>query len=145
MSANQPVLHVVEPPAHYLARTPLVVDCSAIAGLVFREAWEGAARERIRGRALHAPHLLTSEIASVALKKLRRGESHAADGLAAAAAMEISLHPTEPVAVVELANRYGLSAYDAAYLWLAARLKCPLATFDARLGAAARQHLSSLS
>ena len=27
-----------------------------------------------------------------------------------------------------------LSAYDAAYLWLAAELKAPLATFDRKLG-----------
>ncbi len=44
----------------------------------------------------------------------------------------------------ELATRYNLSAYDAAYLWLAAKLKAPLATFDAKLGEAARAHLASL-
>ncbi len=40
--------------------------------------------------------------------------------------------------------RYQLSAYDAAYLWLAAELKAPLATFDAKLAAAAQAHLGAL-
>jgi len=43
-----------------------------------------------------------------------------------------------------LAERYALSGYDAAYLWLAAALKAPLATFDRRLGEAARRHLATL-
>ena len=44
----------------------------------------------------------------------------------------------------ELALRYDLSTYDAAYLWLAAGLKAPLATLDRRLGEAAQRHLQSL-
>ena len=40
-----------------------------------------------------------------------------------------------------LAQRYKLTAYDAAYLWLAERLEAPLATFDAALARAAREHL----
>jgi predicted nucleic acid-binding protein len=32
--------------------------------------------------------------------------------------------------------------YDAAYLWLAAELGAPLATFDLDLGEAARRHLA---
>jgi len=47
-------------------------------------------------------------------------------------------------ALVGLAGRYQLSAYDAACLWLAAELKAPLATFDRRLGDAARTHLETL-
>jgi predicted nucleic acid-binding protein len=36
------------------------------------------------------------------------------------------------------AARYELSASDAAYLWLAAELQAPLATFDQKLAAAAQ-------
>ena len=44
----------------------------------------------------------------------------------------------------EIAERHGLSAYDAAYLWLAAELRAPLVTFDEKLAGAARTHLASL-
>lgn len=139
------VLHVAEPSPRYLSRPPMVVDCSALAGIVFREAWGEAAAARLEARSLHAPYLLQAEIASVAVKKQRRGEAHAAFGLSLAAELEIDLHPVEPVAVAELALRYELSAYDAAYLWLAAQLKCPLATFDEQLARAAQSHLASLA
>ena len=78
-----PVLYLAEPPAHYLARAPAVVDCSALAGLLFQEAWCDLAAEKIHGRSLHAPFLLPAEIASVALKKHRKGFAElAADALA---------------------------------------------------------------
>ena len=144
MSALTPTLYVAEPPVHYLTRPPLVVDCSALAGIVFQEAWKEEAQQRIAGRTLHAPSLLQAEITNVAVKKLRRGESHAADGLAQVLDMAIELHEIDIQAVCDLAIRYQLSAYDAAYLWLAAELKCPLATFDEKLATAAQAHLSEL-
>lgn len=58
--------------------------------------------------------------------------------------MEIQLHPINAPVVKALAMQYQLSAYDAAYLWLAADLKCPLATFDDKLAVAARTYLPSL-
>ncbi|HVR49446.1 MAG TPA: type II toxin-antitoxin system VapC family toxin [Pseudorhodoferax sp.] len=138
-------LHVAEPPAHYLVLPPLVVDCSVLAGLLFQEAWERQAGDAIEARTLHAPHLLATELTSVALKKHRLGmRDIASDGLAAFAQLDIALHEVQPAQVLALAIRYQLSAYDAAYLWLAAELKAPLATFDARLGTAAQTHLASL-
>ena len=50
----------------------------------------------------------------------------------------------DPQAQFAIAQHYGLSAYDAACLWLAAELKVPLATFDRKLAAAAAKHLASL-
>ena len=144
MITSTPTFHVAEPPAQYLLRPPLVVDCSTLAGLVFREPWWADALARIEGRELHAPNILQAEIANVAVKKLRRGETHATEGLAQAVAMEIDLHRLDAEAVAALAQRYNLSAYDAAYLWLAAKLKAPLATFDAKLAEAARVHLATL-
>ena len=142
---STPRLHVAEPPPHYRLRPPLVVDCSVVAGTVFSEPWQADADAQLTGRDLHAPYLLQCEIASVALKKARAGLAElAADGIQSAADMAIELHGIEEGAVVALAQRYQLTAYDAAYLWLAAELKAPLATFDRRLGVAAQRHLSTL-
>jgi predicted nucleic acid-binding protein len=58
---------------------------------------------------------------------------------------QIELRQTDISAQLDLALRYQLSSYAAAYLWLAADLKAPLATFDEKLGRAAQQHLASLA
>ena len=143
--SNQ-VFYVAEPPAQYLARPPVVVDCSALAGLLFHEEWEALAAVKIHGRTLHAPFLLQIEIASVALKKHRKGFTDiVTDAIAQYADLDINLYRVEPQDALALALRYKLSAYDAAYLWLAAELKAPLATFDEKLGRAAQIHLASLS
>ncbi len=141
-----PLFYVAEPPARYLMRQPLVVDCSILAGRVFQEEWRQHAAEIIAGRSLHAPQLLVTEMTSVALKKHKRGMAEIArEGLQAFASLDIQLHlVAEPAQVLALALRYELSAYDASYLWLAAELKAPLATFDQALGTAAREHLGSL-
>jgi predicted nucleic acid-binding protein len=84
-------------------------------------------------------------MASVALKKLRREhlpEAAAAGALDVFSALAIERHAIDCLAVLALAQRYKLTAYDAAYLWLAERLEAPLATFDAALARAAQQHLA---
>ncbi len=145
MIAEPRQLYVAEPPAKYLVRLPVVIDCSVIAGLIFQEPWQAEAQARIADRTLHAPHLLDSEIAHVALKKYRGGAMElAVAGLTEYSEMIILTHPVKAAEAFELATRYNLSAYDAAYLWLAAKLKAPLATFDAKLGEAARVHLATL-
>ena len=80
------------------------------------------------------------------MKKLAQGwpARSVQAALADFSAHALELHRSDVVAQVELAQRYKLSAYDAAYLWLAAELKAPLATFDARLGKAAQRHLGAL-
>jgi predicted nucleic acid-binding protein len=97
----------------------------------------------MRGRRLCAPHLLDCEVASVALAKMRQGLD--AGGVRQAMRMhalaELERHPVDAIEVFELASRAKLSAYDAAYLWLARTLGAPLATFDAKLGAAALREL----
>lgn len=145
MSSPTAHLHVAEPPAHYLLRPPLVVDCSVMAGAVFEEHWVDEATRRIEGHAATAPFLLQAEMTNVALKKARQGFADLArQGLDTFAALDIKYHPIHAADVLALAQRYQLSAYDASYLWLAAELQCPLATFDDKLATAARAHLSSL-
>jgi predicted nucleic acid-binding protein len=137
---------VAEPPATYLVRPALVVDCSVLSAVLFEESMRDEALQRLAGHTLHAPTLIEHEIASVAMKKLAQGwpaqSVHTA--LADFVNHAIELHPADVLAQVELAQRYKLSAYDAAYLWLAAELKAPLATFDAKLGKAAQRHLGAL-
>ena len=146
MSTATRTLYVAEPPAQFLLLPPLVVDCSTLAGLVFNESWHEQALRRIEGRSLNAPYLLEIEMTSVALKKHRRGfPDLASSGMQHYATMDIKLHPVKPDAVLILAIRYQLSAYDATYLWLATELKAPLATFDEKLATAAQAHLATLS
>ncbi len=138
-------LYLAEPHALWLQRQPVVADCSALAALIFEEPAGEAAAAMLIDRALHAPTLLPYELASVALKKQRAGAAQ--DWVDAAlqtyAEQRIDLHPVPPDAAARLAARYALSAYDAAYLWLAAALKAPLATFDRKLADAAQRHLAA--
>ena len=140
-----PRIFVAEPPVRFAVRPPIVVDCSVLAAVLFDEPERDAALEHLRGRALHAPTLIGFELANVAVLKSRAGASDAADlALADFEAMDIELHGCPPGALTDLALRYRLTAYDAAYLLLASILRAPLATFDRKLGEAARKHLAGL-
>lgn len=139
-------LIVAEPPPRYRIGPPMVVDCSAVCAVLFDEPERDAAAERIARHTLYAPSLLDYEFASVVVKKLRGGMPAEQLELAVSdyAAADVELRPVDREALIGLAERYTLSAYDAAYLLLAAELKAPLVTFDRKLGAAARQHLRTL-
>ena len=145
MSDTGPALYIAEPPASYFVLPPLVVDCSILASLLFEETTQEQAALRIDGKTLHAPKLLQFEMVSVALKKHKAGAPHIArKGLERLVDFKIETHEIDPAATLALAIRYNLSAYDAAYLWLAADIKSPLATFDEKLGRAAQTHLATL-
>ncbi|GAA4335785.1 hypothetical protein GCM10023165_12470 [Variovorax defluvii] len=147
MSTTVSAIYVAEPPAAFHLRPPLVVDCSALSAILFDEPERDEALARLIGRSLHAPNLLDHEIANVAIEKRRRDfpAEALAQALADYAAYDLALHPVDVIGQCELAARYDLSAYDAAYLWLAAELRAPLATFDRRLAEAAQAHLGRLS
>lgn len=140
------MLIVAEPPPRYRMQAPLVVDCSVVSAVLFDEAEREEAAGRIAGRGLFAPTLLDYEVTSVAVKKQRGGMalSQLEIALADYAAADIELLAVDRGGVITLAQAYSLSAYDAAYLWLAAALKAPLATFDRRLGEAAQRYLGTL-
>lgn len=125
----------------------MVVDCSVVCGILFDEPWRTEAMSQIAGKMLYAPYLLDHEVVSVTLKKHRQAWSRAsiATALEGYGQYEIELRDTDPAQQLDLALQYKLSAYDAAYLWLAAELKAPLATFDEKLAKAASACLSSLS
>jgi predicted nucleic acid-binding protein len=116
-----------------------VVDASALAALLFDEPEAKAVADRLGDGHLVAPVLLSFEIASVCLKKLRSSAQQREALLAA-----FTLYARMPIEVVEvdhadtlqLAEAVGLSSYDAAYLWLAQKLAAELVTLDRRLQAA---------
>jgi predicted nucleic acid-binding protein len=117
-----------------------VVDASAAAALVYAEAEEVEIAERLRGVRLVAPVLLAFEMASICLKKMRRDPASGGallDAFDRFRRLQIASLEVDHAAVIELANRAGLSSYDASYLWLARQLGAELVTLDARLEAAA--------
>ena len=143
-AARSRKLYLAEPPAAYLGRPPLVVDGSILVAVLFQEPSREHALRALRGKSLHAPYLIDSEIANVAVKKARRGQGQAliVEALEHYVQHDIELHRPDVQAQYALAMRYGLSACDAAYLWLAGVLQAPLATFDAKLWEAAQAYLS---
>lgn len=138
-------LKVAEPRASYSWRPPLVADASVLAAALFKEQGRDEARALLHGRSLHAPFLLDFEVANVALKKMRRDAVSAeaiAEALRAYRRLPIERHAVDLERMTVLAQRYGLTAYDAAYLCVADELAAPLATLDDKLGEAARVYLS---
>ena len=138
-------LMVAEPPAAYASRPTLVIDASVLASTVFPETWTQEAVSWIRGRRLCAPFLLSFELCNVARQKVRRraiSSDFASRAIRDFEDVGVELFAVPPLEAFTLAHRYDLSGYDASYLWLADHLQAPLATFDAKLGAAAQRHLS---
>ena len=113
-----------------------VVDASAVAAILFGEPAGEAVAERIGEARLVAPTLIAFELANVCLVKCRRYPDQR-DKLLAASALrdrlrveEVAVDPAEALA---LAERTGLTVYDATYLWLARKLGAPLITLDEAL------------
>lgn len=115
-----------------------VVDASAIAAVLFDEPEAEPIAGSISGK-LVAPQLLRYELASVCTTKLRRHPARAGEIRSRYKLLErLAIDYVEPEwhTLPDLAQRWALSAYDAAYLQLALSLNAPLVTLDARLAAA---------
>lgn len=140
-------LFVAEPLAHWMARPPAVVDCSILASYLWCEPQADEAERLMTGLSLQAPVLLKYEIANVARNKLRSGSTPAAAraGVDALADQQLVFHDVDPGVLLDIGARYGLTAYDAAYLVLADQLAAPLLTFDQRLAEAAARHFGAAS
>lgn len=140
-------LFFAEPRSAYATRPPIVVDASLIAAIVFAEPELELARARLSGFVPIAPALLDFEIANATATRLRRraiGVDEAARAMQDFVDLPIERAEVDTGALPLLGHRFGLSAYDAAYLWLAGEIRAPLATFDARLARAAAQYLGQL-
>jgi predicted nucleic acid-binding protein len=115
-----------------------VVDASAVASVLFDEPEAAPVVASIAGR-LIAPSLLRYEVANVCVvKALRDPASAQAIDRAHGLLGRLDLEWRDPHwdALPALARRWHLTAYDAAYLELALRLRTRLVTLDARLAAA---------
>lgn len=137
---------MAEPAVPYAQLPPVVVDASVLCAILFVEPDLEEAVARTGRHRLLAPTLLIHEVTSVAAIKRRRGEP--LDDLIAAlqrlSTLDLQLEPVETVGTLELAVHHGITAYDAAYLWLAAAHRVPLLTFDRRLADAARAQMASM-
>jgi predicted nucleic acid-binding protein len=114
----------------------LAVDASAVAALVFGEAEGRQMAEYFENETLVAPALIDFELANIGVKKIRRSPDQRAEILAAlthAEGMRIERVAVPIVDVLTLASDTGLSAYDAAYLWVAISRDAELVTLDGRL------------
>lgn len=117
----------------------VVVDASAVAAILFGESAADGLVERLGTHELAAPSLLPYEVVSVAGGKVRRSEvsvDAAAFALAAFSRMRILFHEPDVLQVFRLTAGTRLTAYDAAYLWLARSLSADLVTLDAKLARA---------
>ncbi len=127
----------------------LVIDCSAAIAWCFEDEASDAADSllsRVASEGAVVPVLWHLEVANVLIQAARRGRITADDAdtrLRLMAALPITTDPETSVRAwhdtLALARAEGLTAYDAAYLELAARRRLPLATWDRDLAEAARR------
>ena len=129
------------------SRPPLVIDCSAAVPWFLDDeanAWSESLLDAVPGYSLHVPALWHLEFSNVLLTAQRRKRVSAKDakGLLARASRLPLVTDNRVVPLVEIADLaevHGITTYDAAYLELAMRLNCSLATQDKALAKAAKR------
>ena len=119
----------------------IVLDASAAAELLLGTEPGHQVAELIRNpdETIHAPHLLTVEVASVVRRIVASGDVTPADGLRALhelLALGVEFYPHDLLLERIFALRANLTAYDAAYVALAEGLNAVLVTTDAKLAGA---------
>ena len=122
-----------------MTRAEEVVDASVIGAAFFNEAASASARAwLIAAPRLIAPDLLYAEIASIAAKKVWRGEASTEAGARSIEAIDDFLAEAIPLGELagqafDLAAKHRFSAYDATYLALAEQRETRLVTLDRKL------------
>lgn len=118
----------------------IVCDASAVVAMLLDGGNDGAwAARELSGGALHAPHLMTFEVANIVRKAELAGDvtpSEAAQAHADLIDLPVELWPYDTIATCSWNARQTLTIYDAAYVALAALLDAPLVTLDARVARA---------
>lgn len=118
----------------------MVVDASALAAIMFDEPEGQEIATRLDGVKIFAPALLDFEIANVCLTKLRRypdQRDRILQAFALRGGLSVEIAEADHNGALPLAEKFGLSGYDASYLWLADHLDAELVTLDRQLARAA--------
>ena len=118
-----------------------VVDASALGALVFGEPKAEEIAKTLGDSPLRAPALIWFELAGICLRKIKAHPAQRDQILSAflmAGKLAIEIVEVDHWAVVTLADKTGLTTYDASYLWLAGHLKGKLITLDAKMQRAAK-------
>jgi predicted nucleic acid-binding protein len=130
---------------------PFVADSSIVACWILADESDPAAEAALTRLAVDsavAPRLCWWETRNVLIVAERRGRldpAKTADALRLLAGYPLTFDAGGDEAVLmQVARRRGLTVYDAAYLELALRLRCPLATLDRALAKAARAEGAAL-
>jgi len=124
---------------------PFVLDNSVVSGWFLENQatpYTEAVAQRLRTDNAYVPALWELEFTNVlrtACMRWRMDAQHAQAVVTQMGALpiEVDRHAVPRSELLGLALRFGLSAYDAAYLELALRLQCPVATQDESLRFAA--------
>lgn len=119
---------------------PLVVDASVLVELLLQRPASALVRSALSGSVAVAPQHLDAELLSALRGLVQRGDlaearARLALGRLATAAI-IERFPLTPLIAEAWTLRDNVSSYDALYVVLARRLRCPLLTADARLAGA---------
>jgi predicted nucleic acid-binding protein len=113
-----------------------VVDASALAAMVYGEPAGAQVANSLEGTTLVAPTLLPYEMANICEIKCRRDPMRSAGYQAGFAWFDrfgVLLAAPDYFDCLQLARQFRLTAYDAAYLWIALDRKYELVTLDTRL------------
>lgn len=124
---------------------PFVLDNSVVSGWILENQatpYTEAVARLLRADTAHVPALWELEFTNVlrtACIRQRMDAQHAQAVVAQIGTLPIVVdhHTVLRSEILGLALRFGLSAYDAAYLELALRLRCPIATQEEALKLAA--------
>lgn len=116
-----------------------VVDASALVELLLRRPGSHLIRTALLDRIVVAPQHLDAEVMSALRGLVRRGDL--AEGRAHLALQRLAVAAIDRFALAPLLEdawtlRENVGAYDALYVALARRLRCPLVTADQRLAVA---------
>jgi predicted nucleic acid-binding protein len=120
----------------------LVVDTSVLIAVLTGEPTRDQLIARTQGAELLAPGSVHWEVGnafSALLKRRRLKLNEVQTALTAYGQIPIRFVEIELAAALELADRFGLYAYDACLMACARRQRAPLLTLDARLGRAAQE------